>query len=617
MAYIYVCAAPGDQLPAEHLAGQLRQMQHSVFLSGQPPVAWQEMQRQIAACQMMMVVMSPEEVATGYCQPQIGEAVRLNKPIQPVIMRPVAQLPMMPNQLPPIDMTQGLTPPAVAALQTVTSRISRAPAPPQKSGRNMVVWAVMAGIGGLFLLVVCIVAALLLMGGDDNKGNNNDGDQVAGDLTGLTIANNVETSQDQQTWQAAPNRFVLAEGDSIRTNATGQALLTFFTGDETEVAPNTELTIEVMQGEAEGDNQIQLNVLVGQVTNRIDRTLNSNSRYEVKTPSADAAVRGTVYTVKVEPVTGRSTFSVEEGVVAVTAQGQTQLAQAGFEIVVEPGQPPSPPRQLPTPTLSFTPSPTAATATSTVTASPTTQRPVVVPTTAPVSTVGVTPLLTITGPGINATFNAGDVIAVTGNVQGIASGQNILVELLLTTSASAIASNNAVVQTNDIAALTRWQTTLTIPANLGSGTLRIRASYAQAGLAQGISVQVVGAVIPTPTTAPTFTSIPSPTSAAAFIRIGSPKSDEIISPGSFTLVGEAGGIFENSFTLQIFVNGQIVAQYPITFSTQEVGGSGRFSVSIDKVPVQPGTQAQLYAVAFSPRDGSILTETSLIPVTFR
>ncbi len=616
MAYIYVCAAPGDQLPAEHLASQLRQMQHSVFLSGQPPVAWQEMQRQIAACQMVMVVMSPEEVATGYCQPQIGEAARLNKAIQPVVMRPVTQLPMLPGQFPPIDMAQGITPPAIAALQTATSRISRAPAPPQKSNRNMMAIGIIGGIGGLFLLMVCVVIAILLLGGDDKK-ETNSGDQVAGDLTGLTIATHVETSQDQVTWQEAPDRFVLAEGDSIRTDATGQALLTFFTGDETEVAPNTELKIEVMQGEADGDNQIQLNVLVGQVTNRIDRTLNTNSRYEVKTPSADAAVRGTIYTVKVEPITGRSTFSVQDGVVAVTAQNKTEFAQAGFEIVVEPGQPPSPPHQLPTPTPSLTPSPTSVTPTPSVTASPTTSRPVVVPTTAPISTVGVTPLLTITGPGINAAFNAGEVITVTGNVQGVASGQSILVELLQTTNASAIASNNAVIPVGDITALTRWQTTLTIPANIGGGTLRIRASYAQAGLAQGIAIQVIGATIATPTTAPTLTLIPSPTSATAFIRILSPASNEIVSPGSFTLVGEAGGIFENTFMLQVFVNGQVVAQYPVTFTTQEVGGSGRFSVTIDKVPVQPATQAQLYGVAFSARDGSILTDTPLIPVVFR
>ncbi len=617
MAYIYVCAAPGDQLLAEHLAGQLRQMQHSVFLSGQPPVAWHEMQRQIAACQLVMVVMSPEEVATGYCQPQIGEATRLNKPIQPVMMRPLAQLPpMLPGQLPPIDMTQGITPPAIAALQTSTSRINRVPAPPKKPGRNMLMWGALAGIGGLFLLIACIVGALLLTGGNDDQETGTDG-QVASDLTGLTITTNVETSQDQITWQTAPDRFVLAEGESIRTDATGQALLTFFTGDETEVAPNTELKIEVMQGEADGDNQIQLNVLVGQVTNRIDRTLNSNSRYEVKTPSADAAVRGTIYTVKVEPITGRSTFSVQDGVVAVTAQNKTEFAQAGFEIVVEPGQPPSSPRQLPTPTLSFTPSPTSATSTPTVTGSPTSSRSNVVPTIAPSATTGIVPLLTITGPGINAAFNAGDVITVTGNVQGVASGQSILVELLQTTTANAIASNNAVIPVGDIAALTRWQTTLTIPANIGGGTLRIRASYAQAGLAQGISIQVIGATIATPTTAPTLTPIPSPTSAAAFIRIVSPASNEIVSPGSFTLVGEAGGIFENTFMLQIFVNGQVIAQYPVTFTTQEVGGTGRFSVTIDKVPVQPATQAQLYGVAFSARDGSIFTDTPLIPVVFR
>lgn len=604
MAYLYVCAAPGDQLPAEHLTSQLRQIGYSVFLSGQPPVAWQEMQKQIAASQMVMLILSPEEIATGYCQAQINEAARLNKPVQPVVARPINQLPSLPGQRPAIDMTQGMTPTTVAALQVVTGQISPTPPAPQKNNRNLKAFGMLAGMGGLLLFIVGVIVAILLLGQSDKK-DNNQNEAVAGDITGLTITANVETSQDQQTWQSTLAQFALAEGDSIRTDDSGQALLTYFTGDETEVGPNTELKIEVMQGEAGGDNQIGLDMVVGQITNRIDRTLNSDSSFDVKTPTADAAVRGTIYTVTVEPVTGRSAFSVQQGEVAVTAQGQTQIAQAGFEIVVEPGQPPSPPRPLPS-LLTLTP-----------TASVTSQAPVIIPTNTPNAAVGVTPLLTITGPANNSPFSAGDVVTVTGNVQGVASGQNILVELLTAANADAIASADAIVQTNNIAALTGWQTTLTIPANSSSGSLRIRASYAQAGLAQGISIQVTGAIIPTPTSAPTFTPIPSPTRAAAFIQITSPASNEIISPASFTLSGEAGGIPNNTFTLQIVVNGQVVAQYPVIFATEETNGRGRFAITIEKVPVQPGTQAQLYGVAFSQPGGPILTETPLIVVTFR
>jgi hypothetical protein len=469
-----------------------------------------------------------------------------------------------------------------------------------------------AGIGGLILLgLVCLIGAMLLMGGDDENDNGNSNGQVAGDLTGLTISSNVETKKGDENWQAAAAQFILAEGDSVRTDTTGRALLTFFTGDETELEPNTELVIETMQGEAGGDNEIELNILVGQVTNRVNRTLSSKSRHEVKTPSADAAVRGTVYSVKVE-ASGRSTFSVGQGTVAVTAQGQTQLAQAGFEVVVEPGQAPSPPRQISTPT------PGATTPTPSPTATATSQQPVIVPTTRPSATTGIQTAFTITSPANNTEFRASDTITVRGNIRGVALGQVILVELLDGNN-NQLANTSVTLQVASINDLTAWQAALVVPANLGAiSNGRIRASAGSTVPAQGVSVRIIGAIIPTPTTAPTFTPIPSPTlSSVAFIRILSPAANDIVSPNEFTLTGEAGGIFENTFILQILVNGQAVAQYPVTFTPAEVGGSARFSVSITKIPVQPGTQGQLYAYATSPRDGSILTETQLIPVVFR
>jgi hypothetical protein len=458
----------------------------------------------------------------------------------------------------------------------------------------------------VMLAIVGVVIVLILLGGNDDEENGGQGSasEAQADLTITTIAPTVEAKIDDGDWQAVSTQLVAAEGDSVRTDATGRALLTFFTGDETELTPNTELTIEVLQGTAGGSNQIRINVLVGQVTNRVNRVLDANSRHEVRTPAADATVRGTVYRVRVE-TNGASTFSVEDGVVEVTAQGQTQTAQAGFEIVVQPGQPPSPPQPLPTPTPTVTPTPTITqtppVAAATLTVTPSTTPP-----------VAVQPLLTIITPNTNQAFRTGDTMTVSGNVRGVAGPVTVQ---LLDPAGSELASGTASVQSTDLTALVSWQTSFRVSYNGPSISGRVVATLGS--LSAGVQVRLVGSGIPTPTPAPTFTSVPTPTPPpVAFIRITSPQSGATVSPNGIAVTGEAGGIFENSFTIELIdAQGQVVGQQTVTYTSAEVGGSGRFSVTLRPNVTPAGNQASIHAFAISPRDGAILVEV-FIPIVF-
>lgn len=107
---------------------------------------------------------------------------------------------------------------------------------------------------------------------------------------------------------------IVGVGDTIRTDETGSARITFFAdGTDVTLDPNTEYRIVEFQGDDE-DFQLTVEVLVGQTTHRLNRILGANSSYDVETPGMTLAAQGTVFAIRVED-SGRSGMLVSEGVV--------------------------------------------------------------------------------------------------------------------------------------------------------------------------------------------------------------------------------------------------------------------------------------------------------------
>lgn len=107
---------------------------------------------------------------------------------------------------------------------------------------------------------------------------------------------------------------IVGVGDTIRTDDTGEARITFFAdGTDVVLKPNTQYRITEFQGSAE-DFQLTVAVLAGQTTHRLNRALGTNSRYDVQTPGMTLAAKGTVFAVRVEN-TGRSGMLVFDGIV--------------------------------------------------------------------------------------------------------------------------------------------------------------------------------------------------------------------------------------------------------------------------------------------------------------
>jgi hypothetical protein len=96
-------------------------------------------------------------------------------------------------------------------------------------------------------------------------------------------------------WRTVTRRSLVAEGDWIRTGRVGLAYLRFFEGVETEILPNSMIQVTSMQMADDGALEISFDALVGDTLSRVEQSLDTTVRYELHTPSAVIAVRGTLF----------------------------------------------------------------------------------------------------------------------------------------------------------------------------------------------------------------------------------------------------------------------------------------------------------------------------------
>lgn len=130
-------------------------------------------------------------------------------------------------------------------------------------------------------------------------------------------------------WVAVRVESLIGTGDSIRTNATGEARIIFFAdGAEITLTPSTEIVIDQFSGDSE-QFTISLRMLSGITFQQILRALDSNSTYSVQTPAVNMTVRGTEFAVRVED-TGRASVLTEEGAVGVSSDSETAEVPPGF-----------------------------------------------------------------------------------------------------------------------------------------------------------------------------------------------------------------------------------------------------------------------------------------------
>jgi hypothetical protein len=149
----------------------------------------------------------------------------------------------------------------------------------------------------------------------------------------------------------------LDEGSELTTEDDGSATLELSDGSELTIPPGTHLTLERSREAAGTDApDIQVGLDHGHVE-VLAHKHRDVGRFEIRTPVAVTAVRGTHFRTHFAVADGSATAETLEGVVGVTASEQTLPLAAGFGTRAREREAPLPPVPLlPAPDLSGLPS---------------------------------------------------------------------------------------------------------------------------------------------------------------------------------------------------------------------------------------------------------------------
>lgn len=140
---------------------------------------------------------------------------------------------------------------------------------------------------------------------------------------------------------------LLRIGDALVTDQESSATLEFADGSRLHIQADSRLTLDTLaayKGTGMADTRIRLQR--GRVESWVIPFRGPASRYEITTPAAVTAVRGTDFRLASsgEPAVTRS--SVVEGQTELSSAGGAEVLAAGFGTLVEVGKPPLPPHPL-------------------------------------------------------------------------------------------------------------------------------------------------------------------------------------------------------------------------------------------------------------------------------
>lgn len=138
----------------------------------------------------------------------------------------------------------------------------------------------------------------------------------------------------EDLWRGVELRQDVVGGDTLRTNAIGTLAILF--ADQTQIRVGRQSTL-VVKEVANGQNNTQLDLQAGQVWARATR---GGTGVDVRTPAAVAAIRGTDWSLSVDP-SGKTSLIVLEGSVELrNPQGSVTVGQ-GEGAVAAIGQAPT------------------------------------------------------------------------------------------------------------------------------------------------------------------------------------------------------------------------------------------------------------------------------------
>lgn len=195
-------------------------------------------------------------------------------------------------------------------------------------------------------LVVLAVTAAACGGSESSTSEGSGGVESAEAVVSATleiITTNIESSLDGGTFEEAEAGQELVVGDRVKTDVTGFAELTYHDGSWMRVESEATLTIDDLQ-DSDDATVVRSSIDTGQAWNRVQELSSPDDAYELDTPVASAAVRGTAFSVLCLGAAA-CTFSVLDGEVVITPVdgSEPKTLTAGERWTVTAGQPPGVP----------------------------------------------------------------------------------------------------------------------------------------------------------------------------------------------------------------------------------------------------------------------------------
>jgi large repetitive protein len=157
------------------------------------------------------------------------------------------------------------------------------------------------------------------------------------------------------------NEQIIRSGDTVATDSTGRAVVTYPDGSTALLEESSSLTIEFVRTSA-GDYAVRMQQTLGRVWYAVTRAVTLGSRYEVRTAGMASVIRAGSDSYVVVAPDGETTVVTIAGTVDTSAGGAEVSVSAGSSTTVSaPGATPSSPTPAPsTPSSAFTPTSASA-----------------------------------------------------------------------------------------------------------------------------------------------------------------------------------------------------------------------------------------------------------------
>jgi len=173
-------------------------------------------------------------------------------------------------------------------------------------------------------LFVIVLAAVLLFGGEDTRAD----DDVPSFSATLVEFNGDVTLQHrgEDLWLPVDTDIPVEEGDRLRTGEDGSAEILMDDGSVVRMEEGTEITLEELAADCQDQRILSTMALwFGRILCTVQKLVHRESRFQVRTPTLVAAVRGTDFVVEstTEEETDVGVFEGDVAVLGLDQQGRT------------------------------------------------------------------------------------------------------------------------------------------------------------------------------------------------------------------------------------------------------------------------------------------------------